>query len=178
MACVLWVGLSTMLYRTLISSFLIAAAFAFSPSTPAQAAGLEGRVVGADGRPLQGAEIRIERNDKTSAPVTIQTNAKGSYASSALSAGTYKVSVVQNGAVKSNITIKTAGEPARIDFDLEPTGRKIKHYVLVSGTGSHIAARWIEVDANGTPIAGWNNSVTNNGQLAQDMLRRQTNSRP
>jgi hypothetical protein len=165
-----------MLYRTLITSFLVAAAFVFSPSTPAQAAGFEGRVVGADGKPLQGAEIRIERNDKTGAPVTIQTNARGSYASSALPAGTYKISVVQNGAVKSNITIKTVGEPARIDFDLEPSGKKIKHYVLVSGTGTHLAARWIEVDANGTPIAGWNNTVMNNGELARDMLRRQTNN--
>ena len=165
-----------MLYRTLITSFLVAAAFVLSPSTPAQAAGFEGRVVGADGKPLQGAEIRIERNDKTGAPVTIQTNAKGSYASSALPAGTYKISVVQNGAVKSNITVKTVGEPARIDFDLEPSGKQIKHYVLVSGTGTHLAARWIEVDANGTPIAGWNNTVMNNGELARDMLRRQTNS--
>jgi hypothetical protein len=134
--------------------------------------------VGADGKPLQGAEIRIEPTDKTGAPVTIQTNAKGRYVSSALPAGTYKVSVVQNGAVKSNITVKTVGEPARIDFDLEPTGRTIKHYVLVSGTGTHLAARWIEVDANGTPIAGWNNTVYNNGDLAREMLRRQTNQRP
>jgi len=167
-----------MLYRTVISSFLVAAAFAFSPSTPAQASGIEGKVRGVDGRPLQGAEVRIERNDKTAAPVTIQTDAKGRYAYRALPAGTYKISVVQNGAVKSNITFKTVGEPARIDFDLKPSGRTIKHYVLVSGTGSHLAAQWIEVDANGTPIAGWNNTVTNNGQLAQDMLRHQTNQRP
>jgi hypothetical protein len=165
-----------MLYRTFISSFLVAAAFVFSPSTPAQASGIEGKVRGVDGRPLQNAEVRIERQDKTGAPVTIQIDAKGRYASSALPAGTYKISVVQNGAVKSNVTLKTVGEPARIDFDLEPTGRTIKHYVLVSGTGTHLAAQWIEIDANGSPIAGWNNTVTNNGQLARDMARRQTNN--
>ena len=97
-----------MLYRTVISSFLAAAAFAFSPSTPAQASGIEGKIRGVDGRPLQNAQVRIERQDKTGAPVTIQTNAKGSYSSSALPAGTYKVSVVENGAVKSNVTIKMA----------------------------------------------------------------------
>jgi hypothetical protein len=86
-----------MLYRTVISSFLAAAAFAFSPSTPAQASGIEGQVRGVDGRPLQGAQVRIERKDKTGAPVTTQTNAKGSYASSALPAGIYKISVVENG---------------------------------------------------------------------------------
>src|SRR5205823_11626867 len=93
-----------MLYRTLITSFLVAAAFAFSPSTPAQAAGIQGEVVGPDGRPLQGAEVRIERKDKTGTPVTTQTNAKGSYSSSALPSGTYKISVVENGTVKSNVT--------------------------------------------------------------------------
>jgi Carboxypeptidase regulatory-like domain len=165
-----------MLYRTVISSFLVAAAFAFSPSTPAQASGIEGKVRGVDGRPLQNAEVRIQRQDKTVAPVTIQTDAKGRYVSRALPAGTYKVSVVQNGAVKSNVTLITVGEPARIDFNLEPSGRTIKHYVLVSGSGTHLAAQWVEVDANGTPIAGWNNTITNNGQLVRDMARRQVNN--
>jgi len=54
-----------MLYRTVVSSFLAAAAFAFAPSTPAQASGIEGQVRGVDGRPLQGAQVRIERQDKT-----------------------------------------------------------------------------------------------------------------
>src|SRR5207245_2319735 len=78
-----------------------------SPRPLRQASGIQGAVVRADGRPLQGAEVRIERQDKTSAPVTTQTNAKGSYASSALPAGTYNISVVENGAVKSSVTVKT-----------------------------------------------------------------------
>jgi hypothetical protein len=168
-----------MLYRTLISSFLVAAAFAFCPSTPAQAAGVEGTVVGADGRPVQGAEVRIERQDKTGgAPVTTQTNAKGSYASSALPAGTYKISVVENGAVKSNVTVKTGGESARVDFDLKPSGKKIKHYVLVQGTGTHLAARWVEADENGAPIAGALNVEVRSGELEREMYRRQTNTKP
>src|SRR4029077_9685231 len=105
-----------MLYRTVISSFLAAAAFAFAPSTPAQASGIEGEVRGVDGRPLQNAQVRIERRDKAGAPITSQTNAKGSYVSSALSAGTYKVSVIENGVVKSNVTIQMAASTARGDF--------------------------------------------------------------
>jgi hypothetical protein len=166
-----------MLYRTVISSFLVAAAFVFASTTPAQASGIEGWVRGVDGRPLQNAEVRIERQDKTGAPVTIQTNAKGSYASSALPTGTYKISVVENGKVKSNVTVKTAGESARVDFDLKSSGANgIKHYVLVSGTGSHIAARWVQVDANGTPIAGQLNMETKSGELEREMYRRQTNA--
>ena len=166
-----------MLYRTVVSSFLVAAAFAFAPSTPAQASGIEGKVRGVDGRPLQGAEVRIERNDKTGAPVTIQTSTKGNYASSALPAGTYKISVVQNGAVKSNVIIKTAGATARVDFNLKSSGvNGVKHYVLVSGNGSHIAPFWVEADANGTPIAGAFNMQTRSGELEREMYRRQANN--
>src|SRR2546421_2474271 len=166
-----------MLYRTLTTSFLVAAAFAFAPSTPAQASGIEGHVRGVDGRPLQNAEVRIERQDKTGAPITIQTNAKGSYASSAVPAGTYKISVVEKGAVKSNVTIKTAGETARVDFNLKSSGEKaVKHYVLVSGTGTHLAARWVEADANGSPIAGTLNMETRSGELEREMYRRQANT--
>jgi Carboxypeptidase regulatory-like domain len=169
-----------MLHRTLITSFLVAAAFVLSPSTPAQASGIQGEVRGVDGRRLQGAEVRIERQDKTGVPVTIQTNAKGSYAISALPAGTYRISVVENGAVKSNVTIKTAGETARVDFNLKAAGGKsVKHYVLVSsGTGSRIAPFWVEADANGTPIAGALNMETKSGELEREMYRRQTNQRP
>jgi hypothetical protein len=166
-----------MLYRTVVSSFFVAAAFAFSPSTPAQASGIQGEVRGVDGRPLQNAEVRIERKDKTSAPVTIQTNAKGSYASSALPYGTYKISVVENGAVKSNVTIKTAGETARVDFNLKPSaGANAKHYVLVPSTGTRLGPRWVEADANGTPIAGSLNMETKSGELEREMYRRQANN--
>src|SRR6202035_1865959 len=99
---------------------------------------IQGEVRGVDGRPLQNAQVRIERKDKTGAPVTTQTNATGSYASKALPAGTYKVSVVENGAVKSNVTIKMAASTARVDFNLKPSaGANVKHYVLVSSAGNH-----------------------------------------
>src|SRR5438045_9472842 len=119
-----------MLYRTVVSSFLLAAAFAFSPSTPAQASGIEGEVRGVDGRPLQNAQVRIERKEKAGAPVTMQTNAKGSYSSSALPAGTYKVSVIENGAVKSNVTIQMAASTERLDLNLKPSGGpQVRPYV-------------------------------------------------
>src|SRR5882762_8550622 len=161
-----------MLYRTVITSFLAAAAFAFSPSTPAQASGIQREVRGVDGRPLQNAQVRIERKDKAGAPVTMQTNAKGSYSSSALPAGTYKVSVV-----KSNVTIKMAASTARVDFNLKPSaGANVKHYVLVSSAGTHLPPRWVEADANGTPIAGGINMDVSSGELEREMYRRQANN--
>ena len=163
-----------MLYRTVISSFLAAAAFAFAPSTPAQASGIEGEIRGVDGRPLQNAQVRIERKDKAGAPVTMQTNAKGSYASSALPTGTYKISVLENGKVKSYVIVKTSGQPARVDFNLKSSGTNgVKHYVLVSSAGTHLPPRWVEADANGTPIAGGINMDVASGELEREMYRRQ-----
>ena len=168
-----------MLNRTVVSSFFVTVAFAFSPSTPVHASGIQGEVRGVDGRPLQGAEVRIVRNDKTGAPITIQTNGKGNYVSSTLPAGTYKISVVENGAVKSNVTINTAGEAARVDFNLRSAGNKgVKHYVLVPGIGTHLGPRWVEADSNGTPIAGGLNTETKSGELEREMYRRQANNTP
>ena len=168
-----------MLYRTVISSFLVAAAFAFAPSTPAQASGIEGKVRGVDGRPLQNAEVRIERKDKTGAPVTIQTNAKGSYVSSALPAGTYKISVVENGKVKSNVTIKMAGKTARVDFNLKPSRCKWRQTLRLGDQGDWNPYRTLL----GRSRCEWDSDrrrdqygCGSSGELAQDMLRRQTNN--
>ena len=92
--------------------------------------------------------------------------------------GTYKISVVENGKVKSNVTIETAGKMARVDFNLKPSGGNgVKHYVLVKGgTGTHIAPYWVEADAAGTPIASDLNMQRRSPELVQDMLRRQTNN--
>lgn len=168
-----------MFYRALIISFFSAATFAVSVTASAAESSIQGDIKGVDGRPLQGAEVRIERIDKKSPAITIKTNAKGSYSSSGLaSVGTYKISVVEGGAVKSSVNVKTAGDKARIDFDLKPSaGRKIKHYVWASGgTGSNLQGRWVEADENGSPIAGTWNVQKTSGELAREMTRRQGNS--
>jgi hypothetical protein len=168
-----------MFYRAFIISFFSAAAFVLSPTASAQNSSIQGDIRGVDGRPLQGAEVRIERIDKKSPSITTKANAKGFYSSSDLAVGTYKISVVEGGAVKSSVNIKTAGDKARIDFDLKPSaGKKVKHYVWVSGTGSHLAGRWVEADENGSPIAGTWNVQTRSGEMEREMYRRQTNSRP
>jgi hypothetical protein len=95
-----------------------------------------------------------------------------------LPTGTYNISIVENGKVKSNVTIETAGKRARVDFDLKPSaGKAVMHYVLVKREiGSHIAPYWVEADANGTPIASTLNAQTRSPELAQDMYRHQTNT--
>ena len=168
-----------MFYRAIIVSFFSAGAFALSATASAEVSSIQGDVRGVDGRPLQGAEVRIERIDKKGSSITTKTNAKGYYSSSGLSVGTYKISVVEDGAVKSAIKVKTVGDNARIDFNLKPSaGKKVKHYVWVSGTGSHLAGRWVEADENGSPIAGALNVERKSADLERELLRRRTNVGP
>src|SRR5256885_16366324 len=109
-----------MFYRALIISFFSAAAFVLS-ATGVQLSNIQGDVRGVDGRPLKGAEIRIERIDKKGPLITTRTDGKGYYASSGLSVGTYKINVVADGVVKSSVSVKTVGDNARIDFNLKPS---------------------------------------------------------
>ncbi len=167
-----------MLYRTLITSFFVAAGFAFSSTAPAQTSTIQGQVRGIDGHPMQGAQIRIEQQGQKGALTSTTTDAKGHYTTNKLPVGLYRVSVVgADGAVKSSTNIKTAGSSARIDFNLKPTAKKTQHYVWVSPeTGTHMGGRWVEVDENGTPIAGSLNAETKSGELEREMYRRQTNN--
>ncbi len=124
-------------------------AFVPGPAATAQIASLQGNVLGPDGRPLQGAEVRIEGKDKPVAPITTTTSSRGQYVFAELPAGLYKLSVIAGGAVKFSANIKMRGEKARIDFDLSPSAaKKIRNYVWVGGrTGSNLPGRWAERDA-------------------------------
>jgi hypothetical protein len=102
--------------------------------------------MGIDGRPLQGAEIRLEGKDKPSAPITTTTGSNGRYLFTGLPAGVYRLSVLEGRAVKFSVNVKMRGEKARIDFDLSPSAeKKIRNYVWVVGrTGTNVAGRWAE----------------------------------
>lgn len=166
-----------MLYRTLIISFSVAAAFAFSSTAPAQISTVQGQVRGIDGHPMQGAQIRLERKDQTSALISTTTDAKGHYTTNKLPVGLYRITVVGvDGAVKSSTNIKTAGNSARVDFDLKPMAKNTLHYVWVAPeTGTHMGGRWVEVDENGSPIAGGMNVERKSAELGREMFRRQAN---
>jgi Carboxypeptidase regulatory-like domain len=165
-----------MFYRALIISLFLQATFILSATaSPA----IQGDVLGTDGKPLRRAEIRIERKDKKSAPITTRTDTKGYYAANGVSAGVYKISVVVDGAEKSAIKVKTTGDNARVDFNMKPSilGKKVKHYVWMGeGTGSHLGGRWVEVDDAHSPIAGTFNSDRTSAEWAREVSRHQTNN--
>jgi hypothetical protein len=134
----------------LIGSFVLAlSAWAGTPT-------LEGIVKDASGRPIKGADVRIEGKNGNQ---VVKTDATGHYISNGLAAGVYKVSLVVNGVIKASIlSAKTqSSKPTELNFDLTAKTAPVKkhtHMVWVAGeTGTHIGTgRWVEVDDNGNPV--------------------------
>ena len=117
---------------------------------------LEGVVKDPNGRPVKGADLRIEAKNFSK---NVKTDANGHYVCDGLGVATYKVSLVINGQVKASIAnARTqAGKPAQLNFDL--TGKtvpakKSTHMVwLAPDVGSHIGGgRWVEVDEHGNVV--------------------------
>jgi len=134
-----------MLRHVVIASLVLVSSFVFTATLSAQVSSVEGSVVGADGRPLKGAEIRFEQKEGQVSPIISHTDANGHYAA-ALSRGTYKVSLAADGKVKASITVRATGAKSRIDFDLRPSAAtKITDYVWAGGeTGTHVPGHWVE----------------------------------
>jgi hypothetical protein len=115
-----------------------------TPVIGGKSAPLQGTILGTDGRPLQGAEVRSEGKGKSSNPITTTTGSNGQYLFAGLAPGLYKLSIVAGGAVKFSTNVKMLGQKARIDFDLRPSaGKKVRNYVWVAG-------RWAEVGETGS----------------------------
>src|SRR5262245_15387330 len=135
-----------MLRHVVIATLVLVSSFVFTATLSSQVSSVEGSVVGADGRPLQGAEIRFEQKQGQVSPIISRTDANGDYAA-ALPRGTYKLSVATDGKVKTSITVQATGAKSRIDFDLRPSAaKKIKDYVWAGGeTGTHVPGHWVEV---------------------------------
>jgi len=135
--------------------------FTLSPGVQALPVGtsaLEGVVKDPTGRPIKGADVRIEAKNFSK---IAKTDASGHYISSGLAVGTYKVTLVVNGSVKASIpNAKTQlGKPTRLNFNLAAqvaSATKHTHSVwcpnetgtLIGGTG-----RWIDVDDNGNIVS-------------------------
>ena len=78
---------------------------------------LEGVVKDATGRPIKGADVRIETKNFSK---ILKTDANGHYITDSLAVGTYRVVLVVNGQVKASILdAKTqVGKPTQLNFDL------------------------------------------------------------
>jgi len=137
---------------------------------------LEGVAKDATGRPIKGADVRIERKNFSK---TVKTDATGHYISDGLAAGTYHVTLIVNGSVKASILNAQTqlGKTTQLNFDL--TGKmasptKHTHSVyLPQQTGTLIgglSGQWVDVDDNGNII---NTTGTNAGVNSVDKINYQ-----
>lgn len=92
----------------------------FAGAAIAQISAVEGDVKGADGQPIKGAEILIERKDMKGTYKGAKSDKKGHYIYNGLPLGSYKVSVVIGGEVKDSVdNVRThLGDPVDVSFDL------------------------------------------------------------
>src|SRR5579884_2141174 len=109
----------TMLAR--LRSTIIFAAFALLAGTAwAQTTTLQGDVKGADGQPVKGAVIELNRTD-IKGHYTVKTDKKGHWLYTGLPAGTYDISCSVDGQVVDKVTgVKSGyGDNPPVNFDLK-----------------------------------------------------------
>jgi hypothetical protein len=130
-------------------------------STWAASSVLEGIVKDARGHPIEGADIRIETKNGGRLLTTVKTDVSGRYILEGLPAGTYRITLAVNGAIKTSINNTTieSGAPTQLNFDLTsaPNSRasatvtKGRHWVWVPAfTGSRLPGHWVELNDGGS----------------------------
>jgi len=149
----------------------------FVESAAAANSVLEGIVKDAKGRPVQGADIRIEATSGGTLLTTVKTDANGRYILNGMAPGIYRVTLVVNGALKASInnTMVAPDESTQLNFDLTQTRafvtvRKGIHRVWIPAfTGSRLPGRWVELDDSGAwaAEATANNVVRVSGEELQ-----------
>jgi len=152
-----------MLSKPLILSFVGSLLVTFSVC--AGTAVFEGFVKDPSGRPVKGADIRIEAKNFSK---IVKTDANGRYVCDGLGVATYKATLVINGHVKASIAnAKTqAGKPTQLNFSLSgqtASAKKHTHMVYMRpDIDTHIggSGQWVEVDDNGNIVNGAKNGTT------------------
>ena len=118
---------------------------------------LEGVVKDPNGRPVKGADVRIEAKNFSR---MVKTDANGRYVCDGLGVATYKASLVINGQVKASIAnAKTqAGKPTQLNFNLTgqtaPTKKHTHMVYMRPDVDTHIGGggQWVEIDDNGNIV--------------------------
>ena len=139
-------ALGTMLPKSFILSLVGVLVVTFSVFAGTSV--LEGVVKDASGRPIKGADVRIEAKNFSK---ILKTDASGHYV-------TDKVMLVINGQVKALILdAKTQlDKPTQLNFDLGGKRASAKKHTKMVWIPSNIigGGRWVEVDDNGEKVRG------------------------
>src|SRR5260370_3907641 len=125
---------------------------------------LEGVVKDGKGHPIQGVDVRIEAKNGGRFLATVKIDENGRYILKSLAAGTYRVTLIVNGALKTSINNTTLepGESTQLNFDLTQTRASVTvkkgiHRVWIPAfTGSRLPGGWVEVGDGGA----WQRELT------------------
>jgi len=120
---------------------------------------LEGVVKDPSGRPVKGADVRIEAKNFSK---VVKTDANGRYVCNGLGVATYKATLVISGQVKASVANANtqAGKPTQLNFKLTgqtAPAKKHTHMVFMRpDIDTHIGGggSWVEVDDNGKIVNG------------------------
>jgi hypothetical protein len=163
--------------KTTLICFLTMTSLAFAGTN----AVLQGTVKDPSGKAVKGADVQIQaKNGKI---VMVKTDAKGHYAATDLGVGTYKVTLLVNGAVKASILNATtdAAKPTELNFDLkQEKGSAKRHMVYIpQETGSHIGnGKWVVIDEQGHVINEDSAVQTMDSNSARQMQTLHATQRP
>lgn len=117
----------TSLARNLVlaAATTILSFYVFPPVAVAQTSAIEGEVIGEDGKPLQNAQIFIERQD-IKGNYKVKTNKKGRYFHAGLPLGMYNVRCEVGGQVKDEVrgVRTTLSENTQVNFDLAAIAKR------------------------------------------------------
>jgi Carboxypeptidase regulatory-like domain len=127
-------------------------------SAMADTKAIQGTLLGKDGKPVAGADIRADRLDAKAEPAKTKTDAQGRYVFKVLPVGAYKITVIVKEVPKMHAEVRTRTDGwAKVDFDLRTPANGTttkKRVVWVPGEpGSHIGGRWMEIDQANMPSA-------------------------
>ncbi|HST30998.1 MAG TPA: carboxypeptidase-like regulatory domain-containing protein [Chthoniobacterales bacterium] len=170
---------------SLLTRLLTLGAFIWAGNSLAASSALEGMVKDGNGRPIAGADVRIEARNGHGSSGFVKSDARGHYTYDGLAPGvTYRVTLLINGAVKASINnVLAKSGSTELNFALKTTSasgdrmvtKNGKHYVYIPAeTGSHLGGRWVEVDENGQADSANVNNVERAGSEA--LRRMQSNS--
>jgi hypothetical protein len=118
-----------------------------TPQRQLQSGGVQVDVKGLDGKPVNGAEVRIET--AKAGALSVKTDQKGRYVFKGLVPGLYKVTVLVNKIPTAPANVNALYEgPVRVEFNLQAiaAGKKPRQWAWIVEQGSHIGGRWVEVD--------------------------------
>lgn len=112
----------------------------------AQTSSIAGEVKGEDGKPLQGALIKIERLD-IKGNYKVKTNKKGEYFHAGLPLGTYRVVLEVNGKDVDRVdNVRTRlGDPTVVNFDLQRIKQRQEALQRAAETGQLTAEQLREM---------------------------------